>query len=56
MCEYFQGGYQKLVIHKEILRMRMCNIPGGRGGRVSWTEESNWSTYDEPTEKPYQIL
>ena len=32
MCKYFQDGYQKLVIHKEILRMRMCHISRGGGG------------------------
>jgi len=35
MCKYFQDGYQKLVIHKEILRMRMCHISRGGGG-VGW--------------------
>ena len=29
MCEYFQDGYQKLVIHKGVLRMCMYHIPGG---------------------------
>jgi hypothetical protein len=53
MCEYFQEVNRNSSFTKKIC---VCACVAFLAGSNSWSEDSNWSTYDAPTDEPYQIL